>query len=122
MEWIVVILLVANLALVLYLLTRKPVAPQQDQSSLILLQQQMQELSRGLDAKLGEGTNRMFESMRSQFGESQRLASDIRDLVARQLTEVAREQTKTNEATTRFMTIADQLSNLEKVLKHQKQR
>ena len=60
--------------------------------------------------------------MKTQFGESQRLASDIRDLVAKQLTEVAREQTKTNEATTRFMTIAEQLANLEKVLKHQKQR
>jgi len=82
----------------------------------------MQELSRSMESKLGEGTNRMFESMRAQFGESQRLASDIRDLVAKQLTEVAREQTKTNEATTRFMGIAEQLANLEKVLKHQKQR
>ena len=88
----------------------------------MLLQNQIQELSRALDQKLGEGTSRMFESMKTQFGESQRLASDIRDLVAKQLTEVAREQTKTNEATTRFMTIAEQLANLEKVLKHQKQR
>lgn len=88
----------------------------------MLLQNQLQDLSRAMESKLGEGTNRMFESMKTQFGESQRLASDIRDLVAKQLTEVAREQTKTNEATTRFMTIAEQLANLEKVLKHQKQR
>jgi DNA recombination protein RmuC len=88
----------------------------------MLLQNQLQDLSRAMETKLGEGTSRMFESMRTQFGESQRLATDIRDLVARQLTEVAREQTKTNEATTRFMTIAEQLANLEKVLKHQKQR
>lgn len=89
---------------------------------MVLLQNQLQDLSRTMENKLGEGTNRMFESMKTQFGESQRLASDIRDLVAKQLTEVAREQTKTNEATTRFMTIAEQLANLEKVLKHQKQR
>jgi DNA recombination protein RmuC len=89
---------------------------------MMLLQNQLQDLSRAMESKLGEGTNRMFESMKTQFGESQRLASDIRDLVAKQLTEVAREQTKTNEATTRFMTIAEQLANLEKVLKHQKQR
>lgn len=75
-----------------------------------------------MEQKLGEGTNRMFESMKTQFGESQRLASDIRDLVAKQLSEVRVEQTKTNEATTRFMSIAEQLANLEKVLKHQKQR
>ena len=105
----------------MYLSLRKQDS-KEDPQSLMLLQNQIQELSRALDHKLGEGTSRMFESMKTQFGESQRLASDIRDLVAKQLTEVAREQTKTNEATTRFMTIAEQLANLEKVLKHQKQR
>jgi DNA recombination protein RmuC len=93
-----------------------------DSQAMMLLQNQLQDLSRAMENKLGEGTDRMFEGMKSQFGESQRLANDIRDLVAKQLTEVAREQTKTNEATTRFMTIAEQLANLEKVLKHQKQR
>lgn len=121
MEWLIVGLLVANLALMAYLFWRRPEV-QQDSQSLMLLQNQLQDLSRAMEQKLGEGTNRMFESMRAQFGESQRLATDIRDLVAKQLTEVAREQTKTNEATTRFMTIAEQLANLEKVLKHQKQR
>src|SRR3990167_9378595 len=117
----IVILLVAILGFLVYLSLRKQDS-KEDPQSLMLLQNQIQELSRALDQKLGEGTSRMFESMKTQFGESQRLASDIRDLVAKQLTEVAREQTKTNEATTRFMTIAEQLANLEKVLKHQKQR
>jgi DNA recombination protein RmuC len=121
MEWLVVVLLLANLALVAFLFLRKP-ASTQDPQSMVLLQNQMQELSRAMESKLGEGTTRMFESMKTQFGESQRLATDIRDLVSKQLTEVAREQTKTNESTTRFMVIADQLANLEKVLKHQKQR
>jgi DNA recombination protein RmuC len=122
MEILIVGLLIANLALLAYLLNRKPAASPQDSNSFILLQQQMQDLSRAMDQKLGEGTDRMFDSMRSQFNESQRLATDIRDLVNRQLAEVAREQTKTNEATTKFTTIAEQLGNLEKVLKHQKQR
>ena len=121
MEWVILILLLANLGLMAYLFWRRP-EMKQDMQSLMLLQNQMQDLSRAVESKLGEGTDRMFESMRTQFGESQRLATDIRDLVAKQLTEVAREQTKTNEATTRFMTIAEQLANLEKVLKHQKQR
>jgi DNA recombination protein RmuC len=121
MEWLIVMLLAVLIALVAYLLLRKQ--PLRDDSQgLMLLQNQLQDLSRAMENKLGEGTTRMFESMKTQFGESQRLASDIRDLVAKQLTEVAREQTKTNEATTRFMTIAEQLANLEKVLKHQKQR
>jgi len=121
MEALILILLLANLALVAYFFLR-PRGEEKPSDSLIMLQNQIQDLSRGLDQKLGEGTSRMFESMKSQFGESQRLAADIRDLVAKQLTEVKVEQTKTNEATSRFMTIAEQLANLEKVLKHQKQR
>lgn len=42
--------------------------------------------------------------------------------VNRNLISVAREQTKTNEVTREFVTIADKLGNLEKTLKHQKQR
>src|SRR3990167_3990692 len=124
MDSVIIGLLVLNLAVVAYFVwrARNAAAKPQDMQSLVLLQQQMQDLSRTMESKLGEGTNRMFESMRAQFGESQRLASDIRDLVAKQLTEVRVEQTKTNESTTRFMVIAEQLANLEKVLKHQKQR
>ena len=121
MEFLTLGLLLLVLAVLGYLLWTRNHGSQ-DAQSLVLLQNQLQELSRSLEGKLGEGTSRMFESMRTQFGESQRLASDIRDLVSKQLTEVAREQTKTNESTTRFMVIADQLANLEKVLKHQKQR
>ncbi len=125
MEYVIFALLVAILALLIYYVffrQEQTVEVKQDTQGLILLQNELQNLSRSMKSELGEGTNRMFESMRNQFGESQRLATDIRDLVAKQLTEVAREQTKTNEATTRFMTIAEQLANLEKVLKHQKQR
>lgn len=123
MEVLIVVLFGAILAGVGYLIwMQRSMQKPQDTQSLMLLQNQLQELSRSLEGKLGEGTNRMFENMRAQFGESQKLATDIRDLVAKQLTEVRIEQTKTNESTTRFMTIAEQLANLEKVLKHQKQR
>ena len=124
MEWLIVGLLVLNLAVIGYFVwnSQNTAKKPQDLESMVLLQQQMQELSRTMESKLGEGTTRMFESMKSQFGESQRLASDIRDLVAKQLTEGRVEPTKTNESTTRFMVIAEQLANLEKVLKHQKQR
>jgi DNA recombination protein RmuC len=64
----------------------------------------------------------MADAVRMQFSESQKLLKDINEQMSRSLLDVTREQTKTNEATTRFMTIAEQLANLEKVLKHQKQR
>lgn len=121
MEWIIVALLLANLALIAFFLFRRQ-TPQEDGRSLMLLQNQLQDLSRTMESKLGEGTNRMFESMRSQFGESQRLATDIRDLVHKQLTEVARGVAETNASTKQVFTIAEQLQNLEKVLKNQKQR
>ena len=110
MEILIIGLLVAILGGLAYLLLQPK--KQEDAQSMVLLQHQLQELARSLEGKLGEGTTRMFESMRTQFGESQRLASDIRDLVAKQLSEVKVEQTKTNEATTRFMGIAEQLANL----------
>ncbi len=88
----------------------------------MLLQNQLQDLSRAMEIKLGEGTSRMFEGMRTQSEQAERLMSTISKQMSEQLLEVTKEQTKTNEATTRFMTIAEQLANLEKVLKHQKQR
>jgi DNA recombination protein RmuC len=42
--------------------------------------------------------------------------------VSKSLINVVREQTKTNEATREFVTIAEKLGDLEKTLKHQKQR
>ena len=127
----ILVVLAIGILIMLFLLWRKlqTVNEIKDDGGLVFLQNQMQELVRQsnemsyvMDQKLGEGSERMFQNMKTQFGESQRLASDIRDLVSKQLTEVAREQTKTNEATSRFVTIAEQLGNLEKVLKHQKQR
>jgi DNA recombination protein RmuC len=121
MEWIIIGLLVAILGLIAFIFFRKPQAPQ-DSQSMVLLQNQIQELTRSMESKLGEGTTRMFESMKSQFGESQRLATDIRDLVHKQLTEVARGVAETNASTKQVFTIAEQLQNLERILKNQKQR
>lgn len=114
------LLLVAVAYLVWRLSTQKPEPA--DTQSMMMLQNQLQDLSRAMESKLGEGTNRMFESMRSQFGESQRLATDIRDLVHKQLTEVARGVAETNASTKQVFSIAEQLQNLERVLKNQKQR
>lgn len=120
MDRLVVVLLMAVLVLLVYIIwiRRTP----QDSQAMLMLQQRIQELERSLERKLGEGTNRMFESMRAQFEQSQRLVTDTRDLVHRQLSEVVRGVAETKESTKQVFTIAEQLQNLEKVLKHQKQR
>lgn len=120
MEWLIVALLVANLTLLAYLLMRKS-APH-DSQGLTFLQNQLEALSRNVDAKLGEGTNRMFEGMRAQSDQSQQLMSTITKQVSEQLMEVVKGVSETRESTKQVFTIAEQLNNLEKVLKHQKQR
>lgn len=90
--------------------------------SFLLIQNQLQEMSRVLDQKLGRSHEQLHESVRHQFSESQKLIQEINKQMNQSLLEVTREQTKANEATRQFVTIAEQLGNLEKVLKHQKQR
>ena len=100
----------------------KPSKPEGESEGMLLLQQQMSELAKTIDSKMGESRRDMTEAVRTQFSESQKLLREINEQMNKSLIDVAREQTKTNESTTRFMAIAEQLANLEKVLKHQKQR
>jgi len=117
-----IILLVCVVALfVLWRVLEKNKGKEGDQS-LLLMQSQLSELSRNLDLKLGQSREEMQRSVHTQFSESQKLLQEISSQMQRSLVDVAKEQTRTNEATQKFMSIADQLANLEKVLKHQKQR
>ena len=118
----ILLIVAGSLTMALYMLRRKEHSTGVDNQSLMLLQNQLQELSRVMESKLGEGTDRMFEGMKTQFDQSQRLMNDITKQVSDQLIEVTKGVTETKESTKQVFTIAEQLSNLEKVLKHQKQR
>ncbi len=123
MSWLIallVLLVLGNIA-TLYVLSRRG-KEKEDTQGLLLLQNQMQELTRAMEQKVGEGNTRVFESMRTQFDQSQRLISEITDRVSQQLIEVTKGVTETKESTKQVFTIAEQLQNLEKVLKNQKQR
>jgi len=91
-------------------------------STLLVLQNQINEIARMMDSRLGESHRSMQESVKTQFFESQRLLREINQQMRQSLVDVTKEQTKANEATRQFVTIAEQLGNLEKTLKHQKQR
>ncbi|MBV9159586.1 MAG: DNA recombination protein RmuC [Candidatus Kaiserbacteria bacterium] len=121
MEWLILILLVANLALLAFVLLR-PAKKQEEGQSMLLLQQQMQDLSRAMDSKLGEGNRSMSEFMRSQTEQGRALMSTITKQVSEQLLEVVKGVSETKESTKQVFTIAEQLQNLERVLKNQKQR
>ncbi|OHA81514.1 MAG: hypothetical protein A2675_03540 [Candidatus Yonathbacteria bacterium RIFCSPHIGHO2_01_FULL_51_10] len=104
--------------------------PAQNQNDgLMLLQNQIQgfqaqigDLVKTVDAKLGDSQRDMRETTRIQFSESQKLIQSTNEQVTKHLIDVAKGVAEANEASKQVFTIADQLQNLEKVLKHQKQR
>lgn len=118
---ILILVLILLVIAVIILLMRKK-SEQKDDTGLKLLLEQMNELSRVMDSKMSESRKDMQQAVQTQFSESQKLLREINEQMSRSLIDVAKEQTKTNEATTRFMSIAEQLASLEKTLKHQKQR
>lgn len=126
METILLIAILLILGILSYFLVRlsaqKPVPDRSAESALLLLQQQIDFLGRSMDAKLGEGTKEMQRSVVSQFSESQKLIREINEQLNQSMRDVTREVTTANEASKQVFTIAEQLQNLEKVLKHQKQR
>ncbi len=91
-------------------------------SSSVLIQQQIQELQRTVDAKLGETTKQMNESVREQFQHSRQLIKEINEQINRQMTEATKGVSEVKESSKQVFSMAEQLNNLEKTLKNQKQR
>jgi DNA recombination protein RmuC len=122
MEIAILILLVVAVALLAYLALRRPAAQKDDGQGMVLLQNRLQDLEKSVDSKLGEGNRSMSQFMTSQSEQSHRLMSGITKQISEQLLEVVKGVSETKESTKQVFTIAEQLQNLEKVLKNQKQR
>lgn len=101
---------------------RKNREKKDDSGSLTLLLQQMNELGKIVDDKMTLSQRDMREAVQNQFSESQRLIHRINDQVSKQLIEVAREMSEAKEANKQVFTLANQLQDLEKVLRNQKTR
>src|SRR3989344_5816373 len=78
---------------------------------LKLILQQINELNRTVDAKIGESTKQMNDSVKSQLGESANL-----------IREVTKGLVKLDETNKQVVSFADQLQNLQDILKNPKQR
>ena len=117
-------------ALVALYLLRKPTTREEPQGEALRLiqnqignfQSQLGEFMKTVDEKVGSSNKEMQQAVHLQFSESQKLIREINDQVERNLTNVAKEMTASNETSRQVLTITDQLKNLEKVLTHQKQR
>jgi DNA recombination protein RmuC len=106
-----VIVQAVGLAVIFGWLRRRDEKPPEDTGGLVLLQQQMQELGRNLDARVTESSRAMQENAHRQFSESSRL-----------IKEITQEVTSVKEIGRQTQGFAEQLKNLQDILKNPKQR
>jgi len=100
---LVLIILIVNVYFLFTFIKRqqaKELEPKEEDQSMSLLLQQVNESGRTVDAKIQE----------------------IGEQMTRRLMDVTKSMTESTEASKQVFTIADQLKNLEQILKHQKQR
>jgi DNA recombination protein RmuC len=92
---------------------QKSLMPKQktDDIGLKLILEQINELNRVVDSKIGESTRYMNESVRVQLSESANL-----------IREVTKGLTKLDETNRQVVSFADQLQNMQDILKNPKQR
>jgi DNA recombination protein RmuC len=92
--------------------SRRQVVPEKkDDIGLKLILEQINELNRTVDEKIGRGTRDMRESMQAQLSESTKM---IRDVTAG--------LTKLDETNRQVVSFADQLQSLQDILKNPKHR
>lgn len=95
----------------LYLIFRRRETTSEEGSGMVLLQQQLQNLERTLDARVAESSKSMQENAHRQFTESSRL-----------IKEITQEVTSVKEIGRQTQGFAEQLQSLQDLLKNPKQR
>ncbi len=108
----VIIILLAGLGAMVHRLLRQlknPSVP--ETSNFVLLQNQLQDLTKTLDARVAESSRQVQESIHRQLSESSRV-----------IREVTEGLTKLDETNKQVISFADQLQNLQDVLQNPKQR
>src|SRR3989338_5904434 len=122
MEFIFIGLLLAIFALLIYVFFIRAEKPVVKDDSLLLMQQQIQDLSRTLDSKLSESNKAMQEGSRLQFRESRELIQEINREMNEQLRNVVQKTTEVSESSKQVFAVADQLKELQSILKNPKKR
>ena len=84
----------------------------------LMMQSQINEVTRTLDTRLSE-SNKVLQS---QFGTSTRVMQDVADKNAKIVQEVTEKLVKLDETNRQVVSFADQLKNLQDILKNPKQR
>jgi DNA recombination protein RmuC len=108
---ILIIVIVVAIIVMITLFFKRPRQGKYDETGLKLILEQMNELSRTVDHKIGESTKNVRESMQAQMSESSNL-----------IREVTQGLTKLHETNKQVISFADQLQNLQDILKNPKHR
>jgi len=116
------VLIAAVLAMQVYNAFFKKEEAQEDDKSMLLMQQQMQELTRTMDTRLSESSKAMQEGSRIQFRESKDLMQEINKEMNEQLRDVVKNVAQVGESSKQVFTVAEQLKELQDILKNPKQR
>ncbi len=125
MEVIQILLLVSIVAVLLvqiYNFFFKKELEKTDDKSMLLIQQQMQDLTRTINSRLSESNKAIQEGNRLQFKESKNLMQEINKEMNEQLRDVVKSVTKVGESSKQVFTVAEQLKELQDILKNPKQR
>ncbi len=120
---VVIVTVIVGFGGLFWLVSRLRVQPEeknpQEQANLFLMmQQQINEMGRTLDMRLAE-SNKVLQS---QFGTSTRVMQDVADKSSRIVQEVTEKLVKLDETNRQVVGFADQLRNLQDILKNPKQR
>ncbi len=124
MDILLFLILIIGIAILvaMFLIWKKISSPEKDtkknSESFLLLQNQINQIVKAIDEKLGESRREMTNAVQTQFSESQKLIKNVlessRDITAK--------VSQVQESSKQVFSLAEQLQNLEKVLKNQKQR
>lgn len=106
---LLIIIIIGIIIGVFFIIKKKPV--EKTDNFIQLLLNQINELSRNIDSKLGESQKEINQSMRFQSTETSRIIADITEKI-----------TRLDETNKQVVSFADQLKNLQDILKNPKQR
>ena len=107
---ILLIIIIIGIVVGVLLISKKKPEEKADNSVQLLLNQ-INELSRTIDSKLGESQKEINQTMRFQSSETSRIIADITEKI-----------TRLDETNKQVVSFADQLQNLQDILKNPKQR
>ena len=106
-EFLILALIIVAGFVGLFVYLKSRLEKRDDNQSLLMLQQQLQEVTRTMDTKLGESTR----ALREQFGASAKIIRDVTERL-----------TRLDETNKQVIGFADQLRSLQDILKNPKQR